>query len=330
LPTNTRKFAALVLGVMSALLVGQKAQAVEGGIGAYFLGSRDTLAAVVPPPGTYLSFTYDRLEGSVQGLSLGGLPIRADADVAVNLYRFSATFVPDASLWGGTPAINIAIPLPDTNLAFTTVTGPIAGANIEDNSFGVGDIGVTGLLGWHQKNLHYNVGFTVFAPTGSYNTASIDIPNRTISALSNGKNVWSFMPSVGVTYLNPQTGFEVSGVASLLFSTRNTATDYQTAPAFQLEGAVMQRLPSGWGFGLTGYTYQQIGDDSGVGADATRLALGASSLRARVSGVGPIITYSGGTFLGGDTTLKLKYTNEFGAKRRFESRILTVNLSVAF
>lgn len=138
------------------------------------------------------------------------------------------------------------------------------------------------------------------------------------------------MPSVGLTYLNPQTGFEVSGVASLLFSTRNTATDYQTAPAFQLEGAVMQRFPSGWGIGLTGYTYQQFSEDSGTGADSLRLALGASSLKARVTGIGPMITYSGGTFLGGDMTLKLKYTTEFDAKRRLESDILTLSMSLSF
>ncbi|WP_068113424.1 SphA family protein [Tropicimonas marinistellae] len=318
------------LAAVFSVVLCQQAQAVEGGIGAYFLGSRDTLPAIVPPPGTYLSFIYDRLEGSVEGLSVGGLPIRADANVSVDLYRLSFTQVFDAELMGGTPALNVAIPLPASEIAFQAVTGPLAGTDIDDTSFGVGDTGITGLVGWHDGNMHYNAGLTVFAPTGSYDTASVDVGRRSVDILSNGKNVWSFMPSAGATYFNPESGVEVSGVASLLFSTKNEATDYQTAPALQLEGAIMQRLGSGWGFGVAGYTYQQLGDDSGSGADALRTALGASSLEARVSGAGPVLTYSGGRLFGGDLSLKVKYTSEFGAKRRLESDVFTFNLSLAY
>lgn len=117
---------------------------------------------------------------------------------------------------------------------------------------------------------------------------------------------------------------------SFLFSTENTATDYQTAQALQLEGAVVKRTNSGWGFGVTSYLYQQLDDDSGKGAEQTRAALGAESLQARVAGLGPIVTYSGGKLIGGDVSLKAKYVTEFAAKRRFESDALTLNLSLAF
>ena len=274
--------------------------------------------------------TYDHLEGSVEGLSIGGLPVRGNADVSVNLYRLSITQSFDATLWGATPALNLAIPFPDTNINISAVAGPIAGRQIEDDSFGIGDIGLTGLLGWHRGNMHYSAGLTVFAPTGNYETATVNISGRSLDVLSNGKNVWSFMPTVAATYTNQSTGFEVSGAASLLFSTKNQATDFQTAPAFQLEGTVMQRFRSGWGVGLTGYTYQQWKDDSGRGADALKAALGASSLKARVSALGPVVTYSGGTLFGADASLKLKYTREFSAKRRLESDILTAQISLAF
>jgi hypothetical protein len=45
-------------------LAAAPALAVEGGIGAYFMGTRDTFAGIVPPPGTYLSFTYDYLRAT--------------------------------------------------------------------------------------------------------------------------------------------------------------------------------------------------------------------------------------------------------------------------
>lgn len=319
-----------VVTVALGVLTSEKAYAVEGGSGAYFLGTRDTLSGIVPPPGTYLSFTYDNLSGDVQGLSVGGLPIRADASVDLNLYRFGWTQSFETKLWNGQPAFNLTIPVPDIELTYTAVTPPLAGADVSDQTSGIGDLSFTGLLGWNDGNLHYSAALTIYAPTGKYETATIDIPSRSIDAVSVSKNVWSFQPTIAATWLNPQTGLEVSGAASLLFSTKNDDTDYQTAPAFQFETAVVQRVRSGWGFGLTGYAYQQLDDDSGDGADLTRSFLGANSLKARVFGAGPMIVYSGGQLFGGDVSLKAKYVTEFEAKRRLESDIFTLSLSLAF
>ena len=325
----TQHFAPVIL-VIAIFAASDTAEAVEGGSGAYFLGTRDTLAGIVPPPGTYLSFTYDNLSGNVEGLSVGGLPIRADADVDLNLIRLGWTQSLDTRLWGGQPAFNVTIPIPDISLSYTAVSPPIEGAKVDDDTSGIGDLSFTGLLGWTKGNLHYSAAFTIYTPTGDYDTASIDIASRSVDAVSVGKNVWSFQPTFAATYLNPETGFEVSGAASLLFSTKNDDTDYQTAPALQLEGAVVQRIRSGWGFGLTGYAYQQLDDDSGDGAEFTRDFLGATSLKARVFGAGPMIVYSGGQLFGGDLSLKAKYVTEFEAKRRLESDIFTFSLSLAF
>jgi hypothetical protein len=311
-------------------LSASQALAVEGGIGAYFMGTRDTFAGIVPPPGTYLSFSYDHLSGQVDGLSLGGIPIRADSDLTVNLLRIGVTQSFEGDLWGGTPAINLTIPILDVGLQYTAVSPPLVGAEIDDSTSGIGDLSLTGIVGWHRDKLHYSTGLTIYAPTADYDTATINVAARTVDALSNSKNVWSFQPFVAATWLDPATGFEASGAASLLFSTKNDATDYQTAPAIQLEGAVVQRLRSGWGFGLTGYYYQQLADDSGTGAEQTRIALGAKSLKARVAGIGPIVTFSGGQLFGDDVSLKIKYVSEFNARRRFESDVVTVNLSLAF
>jgi hypothetical protein len=42
----------------------------------------------------------------------------------------------------------------------------------------------------------------------------------------------------GYTYLNTQTGTEVSGAAGFTFSATNTAADYTTGTEFHLEAAV--------------------------------------------------------------------------------------------
>ena len=49
-----------------------------------------------------------------------------------------------------------------------------------------------------------------------------------------------------------------------------------------------------------------------------------------MAGIGPIVTFSGGKLFGGDVSLKMKYVGEFNAKRRFESDIFTVNLTLAY
>jgi hypothetical protein len=311
-------------------LPAKPAFAVEGGLGAYFLGTRDTFAGFVPEPGTYTNLTFDHVEGSVDGVSLAGLPIAADADLDLDLWRLAVTQVFDGQVFGGTPAVNVVVPFPVANLSFTAIRPPLEGASIDDTLSSFGDISLTGLVGWHRGNLHYSTGLTIYAPTGDYETASINVQERTVQVLNAGKNVWSFQPFFAATWFVPERGFEASGAISLLFSEENDATDYQTAPAIQLEGAVVQRFRSGWGVGLAGYTYQQLDDDSGAGAEFTRIALGASSLRAEVSGVGPLVTYEGGTLLGADASLKLKYTHEFAAKRRFESDILTAVISLSF
>jgi hypothetical protein len=328
-----KRFRRIVRPVALSLVVGSAgtaALAVEGGIGAYFLGTRDSFAGVVPPPGTYLSFSYDYLRGDVAGVSIGGLPIAADAEVELNLVRLGVTHSFDAEIFGGRPALNLTVPILDVGLGFTAVTPPLEGAAIDDTTSGVGDMIVTPMVGWSRGMLSYSAALSIYAPTGDYDTATVDVADRSIDALSNGKNVWSFQPVFAATWFNPQSGLELSGAASMLFATENEATEYQTAPAVQLEGAVLQHTASGWAFGATAYHYEQIDDDSGRGAETTRDFLGAKSLRARVSGVGPIVTYSGVSLFGGQANLEIKYVTEFNARRRFESDVWSVNMSLAF
>lgn len=328
---STMFWAQNAISALLFLIPALPAFAVEGGMSAYLLGSRSSLAGIVPGPGTYAALDLVHSEGSVKGLSLGGLPIRADSTLKLSFAKFSVTHVLDASLWGGTPAFNLNVPyVIDANLSYIGVTPPFDGVPVTDTTDGLGDITVTGLLGWHQGNLHYSAAFSVFAPTGSYETASVDVRNRTINALNTGKNIWTFQPVFSLTHFDPETGLEFSGAASLMLSTRNSATDYQNAPAVTLEGTVMQHLKSGWAFGASGYAYAQTGDDSGAGAEATKAFLEADSLRAQVFGIGPIITYSGATVFGKSLSLQFKYFREFGAKRRFENDTLWLNAALTF
>ncbi len=310
------------------LTLAAPAAAVEGGLGAYLLGSRDSLAGIAPPPGDYLTTDFIVIDGSAPTLAIGGVAL-TDVTSKAFILKVNATHSFAERLWGGQPVLTFSLPLVSGTLDFASEIENGLSGGFTDTKTGLGDLAITSMLGWSDGNRHWQVGGSVFAPTGYYRKATVDVAARQVEALSLGKNRWAFMPTAAFTYLDPETGREFSATASINFSLENEATDYRTAPEGQLEWAAMQHLPTGLALGLTGYGYQQFGDDSGAGADAIRNAVGAESLQARVLGIGPILTYNT-RVAGMPLSFKAKYTKEFDAKRRFESDIFWVTLGLTF
>ena len=132
--------------------------------------------------------------------------------------------------------------------------GNFFSATREGDYSGVGDLILTPLiLGWHSEYFHI-IGLTnVYAPVGSYNTARI---------LNIGLNRWAVEPNVGVTFVHPKYGQEVSVFMGYTVNFQNPATDYTTGNEFHLEYFVGQHLPKGFAVGLAGYYYQQVTNDT--------------------------------------------------------------------
>ena len=303
--------------VAAAVLAAVPAYAVEGGLGAYLLGSRDSLAGIAPPPGNYLTTDLIHIDGTVSFLALGGA-VLTDVTSTAWLLKLNYTHSLAGRLGGGQPVVTFSLPIVSGELTFDCDLNNGLGGSFRDDATNFGDLVVTPSLGWSDGNRHWLVAASIFAPTGYYEEASVDIAARNVNAISFGKNRWSIMPTAAFTWLSPDNGREFSASAGITFSLENEATDYQTAPEFQLEATAMQHLPSGLALGLTGYAYQQLGDDSGEGADTMRQLTGAESLEARVFGIGPIVTLN--TKVGDmPLSLKAKYVPEFDANRRFES-----------
>lgn len=303
----------------TALLAAAPVYAVEGGLGAYLLGSRDSLAGVAPPSGNYLTTDVLHIDGSVSFLALGGAAL-TNATSTAWLLKLNYTHSFAGRLGNGQPVVTFTLPIVSGELSFDGDLDNGLGGSFKDGATKLGDLVVTPSIGWSDGDRHWLVAASIFAPTGYYKEASVDVATRTVNAISFGKNRWAVMPTSAFTWLDPDNGREFSASAGVTFSLENEATGYQTAPEFQLEATAMQHLPSGLALGLTGYAYQQLGDDSGEGADAMRLLTGVESLQARVFGVGPIVTWS--TKVGNmPLSLKAKYVPEFDAKRRFESDV---------
>lgn len=324
-PEKTVAAAAILASVFAG-----EAMAVEGGSGAYLLGSRDFAMGIVPPPGFYESNDFVYYEGSVAGLAIGGVAV-ANANLDVFIYKAAVTYVPETQLLGGRIGVNVTLPWAAPNMDFTGAIfmPPIAGV-LSDSETGLGDLTVTPMIGWDNGNWHYNIALSLFLPTGKYDTASVSLgPPVSVDVLSIGKNKFAVDPTFGVTYLNPQTGLEFSAALGVTINAENTATNYLTAPELHLEALVGQRFANGLAIGLEGYAYQQLGNDSGSGARSTQARLGAKTLSARVFGIGPAISWS--TKVGDvGVNVKAKYIHEFGAMRRFEGDAIFGNISFAF
>lgn len=320
-------FSRILLGV-GLFSIAFPVAATEGGSGAYLLGSRDSFAGIVPPPGTYLSVDVVGISGTAPFISIGGVVVvNPSIDVVVTKVNLTHSFV--GKVLGGRLAVTLTQPIATGDFKFDGTFAGGLGRSFKDSNTGLGDTTVTPGLGFDNGNSHWAIQTSFFLPTGYWEPARINPRTRTLEVLSFGKNRFAAQPVVNYTYFNPKSGFEISTAWSILFSARNTATDYQTAPELNIEAAVVQHLKSGLAFGLAGYGYQQLGNDSGAGAAALQAAYGAKTLEARVFGAGPLLTYS--TKIGGHSlSFKAKYTKEFGARRRVESDVLQGSIAFSF
>ncbi len=319
----------LAMGGLLMALHGTPGQAVEGGIETYLLGSRDSFAGVLPPPGSYWNNDFVFFSGSAPTLSSGNVSV-TDPEIDVFTYKLNFTYVPDLTIGSARVGININIPYVSADGQYAGVIGQnISGSISDEGENAFGDITFTPLLNWSSGKVNTMLALQFFLPTGDYRTAQVNVANRTVDLLNAGKNRFAFDPTVSMTWFDPQSGWEVTGALGVTISARNDATDYQTAPEMHFEGTVMRHLPNKTAWGLTGYAYQQLADDSGSGADVVKAATGADSLQARVFGLGPIVSWS--TTVGSTpVSLKAKYITEFGAKRRFESDKFWLTLGLVF
>src|SRR5690606_22560428 len=120
---------------------------------------------------------------------------------------------------------------------------------------------------------------------------------------------WAGDISLGVTWLDPELGLDISGVAGFTFNGKNLDTDYRTGTEFHLEGAISKAITTQLSVGAIGYYYQQISDDK------PNVAVDLDGFRGRVAALGVTATY---TFESGHVPVmaRAKLFREFHAENR--------------
>lgn len=288
------------------------AHAMEGGQSPYVKGYRDFGTGVLPAPGVVLRnelYVYSGTEHSTipQGQLTAHLKSASDilALSVVTPYEIlgaSYAFSVRGAFSGVTTDQTVAPPLPRPAI---TRNGRLDALN---------DLVVSPLiLGWHADRLHWIVSVPVRLPAGNYDK------NRIANA---GRNVWAFMPQLGVTYFDPGSGWEVSGAAIYAISENNPDTNYKSGDIVHFDFAIGKMLTPQFKLGVLGYYAQQLNADSGSGAIY-------GDRKMRIAGIGPGVSYSfrlNGTLM----TLVAKYYREFDAQNTTQGDAGSLSLRIRF
>lgn len=303
--------------MLTAIAVSDRpASAVEGGAGWYLLGSKGSLAGILPPPGLFytndLYWYSGSASGSVDFPTVGGeLAVGLDAKAFVSVN--TGLYVAPDPVFGGRFAIGGVVPVVDKHVnadATLTLGGvPIGTAGVSDSVTAIGDPLIVAALGWDSGNWHATVFNLVNIPVGQWQEG----------ALANaGFNRWGYDLTAAFTYLNPENGFEVSFAPGVTFNGENLDTGYRSGTEFHFEYAVMQHFSEQLAFGINGFYYDQITGDSGT---ANRPFKGSGWA------IGPQVDWN---FKLGElpVSLKAKYLHEYDVVNRLEGEAFFVQLAV--
>ncbi|WP_431266854.1 SphA family protein [Dankookia sp. P2] len=130
-------------------------------------------------------------------------------------------------------------------------------------------------LKWNHEVHNFLAYATGNVPIGAYN------PNR-LANLGIGHGAMD--AGGGYTYLNPKTGLEFSTVLGVTYNFENPDTKYKNGVNLHLDWGASYFIREQVHVGAVGYLYNQITDDSGLGAKL-------GGFRSRVAGLGPQVGY---------------------------------------
>ena len=277
------------------------ARAAEGGYSNYVAGTYGDFGMALAPTQKWTlrndTYYYDAsIDRSVRS---GNLEIGADLTFLMNFTTL--LYKTDIEVFGAQFAAGIFVPLVDLDLDASLSIGGMT-QSVSDSVTGLGDIALVPFaFYWSNGNTHMSFAEFVVTPTGDYGINNL---------INHGLNYWSFDTNFALTYLNPETGRDLSFNLGYIYNTENDDTDYQTGQELHLDVVFNQFLSETFAIGLHGFYLKQITGDSGSGA-----LLG--DFKAEALGIGPALLWA--TKIGRqDLTLIAKWLHEVHTENRLE------------
>lgn len=314
MPHTPGRAAASAAGLALSLAPIGPARADEGGVPFWFSGQYASLAAVPATPGWSLplvGYFYDGDASASKALPRGG-EVALGLNSRLPLLLVQPTYAPEQKLLGGQAAIGLGFGYGRNSVNADALVSPSGNAfGAADASSGFTDLYPVASLAWNLGVHNWMTYLTGDIPVGDYDSqrlANIGLGHAAIDA------------GGGYTYLDQQSGRELSVVLGLTYNWENQDTQYQNGIDSHLDWAASQFLSAHWQVGVAGYLYYQLTGDSGAGA---RLG----PFKSRVAAVGPEIGYV--FSIGGlPAYANLRGYWEFEARNRLEGYAVFLNLAL--
>jgi hypothetical protein len=256
IPKNRARAAILtIFCAASAALNLTAANADENGISFWLPGIYGSLAAAPLNPGWSSAMAYYHTSVSASGataasreVSIGGLNPAVNANLNVNLHAdvdlalINPNYVFATPVLGGQLALGLTTVVGHNSTSLdgtlTTMVGPLVSTrvgSIDSSVSGFGDLFPQASLRWNQGVNNFMTCLTGDLPVGAYDSTRLANLGIGHGAIDGG---------VGYTYLNPQTGRELSFVTGLTYNFKNYSTDYQSGVDWHLDWGAAQLVPS--------------------------------------------------------------------------------------
>jgi hypothetical protein len=304
LHSNLKARVASVLGacIVASFSAINCVKADQGGVSFWVPGFFGSLAAAPQQPGWSLTNMYYHTSVSAGGnvalareFTLRRVPVNlnvsanltanvsgtGDLDIVIPMYTFAQPVL-GGQLSVGTVASygRVSTSLAAQLTGNLTIPGLVSVPfsrfdSISDSVWGFGDLLPIATLRWNAGVHNYMTYITGDVPVGAYDPSrlsNVGIGHGTIDA------------GFGYTYLNPQTGYEFSGVLGFTYNFENKSTQYQNGVDMHFDWGASKFLTKQVMVGLVGYVYKEIGCDSGSGDRV-------GCFQSQVVGVGPQIGF---------------------------------------
>jgi hypothetical protein len=283
---------AAFIGFAGNVYVPTVSVADENGIGFWLPGLYGSLAALPGQPGWSIATIYYHTSLKAGGAvaasreaTIGrfsptvNVNLNANLNARVDLEFLAASYVFQTPVFGGQFALGMAGAFGRNSTSIDgTLTGPLGNTfsgSISDSRGGIADLYPTATIKWNQGVHNFMTYVTGDIPVGTYDSSRLANFGIGHGAIDGG---------VGYTYLNLQTGHELSVVTGLTYNLKNTNTDYQNGVDWHMDWGLSQFLSKQFHVGAVGYVYQQLTADRGA-----PIILG--DFKSRVIGVGPQIGF---------------------------------------
>ena len=308
------------------------AMADEGGISLWLPGQFGSLAAAPQRPGWSFASIYYHTSVSAGGdvaaarqfttkafTRTAAVNLNASLNAHADLDFVSVNRVFETPVLGGQLAVGVTSAAgynsTSINGTLTTSIGSLTATrtgSTTDARGGVADLYPLASLRWNSGVNNFMVYMMGDVPVGTYDPARLANIGIGHGAIDGG---------IGYTYLDPQTGHELSAVTGITGNFANSDTHYQNGMDWHLDWGASQFLTKQLHIGAVGYVYKQITPDSGAPA-----ILGGN--QSQVFGIGPQVGY---LFpIGGiQGYLNLKAYREFDPARRADGWNLWLTFAIS-